>query len=333
MQLKNSVPVLYYHRVGTPDPAHLSVSVEEFDQQMNFLARRGYNVIGAETLYKWVRKEVVIRFPAVCITFDDGFIDNLVCAHPILQKYGFKAALFVATSLIRPELQKPASVHTDFNNAHTLARRGDFSHFLSASELYFMKNTSAWEIYPHSHRHDQIFISSEQTGVFPDTDNHWGILSAWDNPLSENAWPVYKRGAALVNCGYKANLLPGDIDYSCPAISHAGVVLHKETFAHYERRVKEDLQISLGIVQKMFPDNLPLMCWPWGRATPELERLASESGYLGAFRTDTGANIPGINPFYLRRFPVKKRGLARFALGLLLRSNSQLAHLYAMLRN
>lgn len=324
---------MYYHRVGAPDPAHLSTTVHEFDRQMGFLARRGYNVITASTLFKWLGGKEKIRFPAVCITFDDGFIDNLVHAHPILQKYGFTAALFVATSLIRPETQAIASCQTDFNNAHTLARRGDFSHFLSASELQFMQNSNTWEIYSHSHLHNQVFTSNRQTGTYPDTDNHWGILSAWCNPLEHGSWPVFQRSAGLVNPGYRPALAAEAIEPGQQEIAHHDLILHRENQSHFQKRVREDLAASLEIIRSICPQNPPLICWPWGKADRNLEQLAAEIGYVGAFRTDTGANSPGMNPFQIRRFPVKKAGLARFALGLLLRGNSLLARAYSLLRN
>jgi hypothetical protein len=38
---------------------------------------------------------------SIVITFDDGYLDNWVYAHPILQKYGMHAVVFVVTGWMR----------------------------------------------------------------------------------------------------------------------------------------------------------------------------------------------------------------------------------------
>ena len=321
--MKRSIPVLYYHRVGAPDPTHLSIPEKLFDSQMSYLAKRQYNVISASELLKWINGEIKIRFPAVCITFDDGFLDNLRYAHPILKKYGFRASLFMATSLIRPDNQNQAKVLANFNDAHTLARRCDLSNFLSKNELIEMSNSGIWEIYSHSHNHNQVFVSNELTGEYPNTDNHWGVLSAYNNQLLNGNWPVYKRNAGLVSRAYKV----------VKAENNDNVVLSQETEKEFELRINNDLKKSLEIIKTISPDLPNLICWPWGKADSKLENRAKQCGYVGAFRTDTGPNFKGMNAMKIRRFPVKKRDLPRFALGIWLRSYLFTAKIYAFLRN
>lgn len=321
--MKRSIPVLYYHRVGAPDPVHLSVPVKLFDKQMSYLARKKYNVITASELKKWIEGEFKVRFPAVCITFDDGFLDNYRYAHEILEKYNFRASLFIATTLIRPETQKPANKVSPFNEAHTMARRGDYSNFLSQNELIEMRDSGLWEIYSHSHNHNQVFTSDEITGSYPETDNHWGVLSAYDKPLAEGKWPVYKRNAGLVSRAMKVS--------KNTSVNH--VELIKESESEFEKRVEKDLNMALDIVKTISPDLPNLICWPWGKTNEELESIAKKCGYVGAFRTDTGPNYVGMNPMKIKRFPVKKKDIARFSLGVWLRSYVITANIYAALRN
>lgn len=324
---RQSIPVLYYHRVGAPDPAHLSVSMDQFDQQMAYLKSSGLKTLTMGELIDHLSGKVQVQIPAVCITFDDGFIDNLVYAHPILHKHGLKAALFVATSLIRPESQLPAETMTDFNSAHTLSRRGDYRHFLSEAELKFMQNSGVWEIYSHSHFHNQVFTSAEVTGVYPETDNHWGILSAWKKELAQGLWPVFTRGAGLVNHAWtpaseavKENFQPDCMSFS------------KESEDEFSQRVENDLRISLETIKRIFPENYAVICWPWGKANAFLEKTALKVGYIAALRTDTGPNVTGMDLMKIHRFPVKKPDLFRFKLGISLRRNPLLAKIYSFLR-
>lgn len=321
--MQRSVPVLYYHRVGAPDPIHLSIPEDVFDSQMKFLARKSVNVISSSDLYKWIDGQIQIEFPAVCITFDDGFLDNYRFAHKILAKYNFKASVFIGTSFIRPEEQPAADEVAPFNEAHSLARSGDYSNFLSLTEIQAMIQSGIWEVYSHTHNHNQVFTSTELTGKYPETDNHWGILSAYGKALKGKEWPVFKRGAGLVNNAFVVK----DMTNKCD------VKLVEETEAEFETRIRKDLSISLEQINKISQNFPPLVCWPWGKADKRLEKIAKDVGYVGAFRTDSGPNCPGIDPMTIKRFPVKKKDLFRFALGIWLRSYSFTAKAYAKLRN
>lgn len=325
--MKRSIPVLYYHRVGSPDGIHLSVPIADFDRQMRFLAKKNINVISVSQLFAWLQGSLKVRLPAVCITFDDGFIDNYRHAHPILQKYGCKAGLFIATSLIRPAGLPAAKELLPFNESHTKARQGDLSHFLAASELQEMAASGVWEIYSHTHSHSQVFINDTVTGSYPDTDNHWGILSAYSRSLEEGKWPVFKRNAGLLQPAMKVAACSRD------ASGCAKIDLISETDKEFAARVRSDLEQSRQIITQMFPHQPLLVCWPWGKADAGLEKQAAACGFVGAFRTDSGANYPGMNLMQIKRFPVKKRDILRFAAGIWLRSYRFTADIYAFFRN
>lgn len=326
---QSSVPVLYYHRIGAPDPSYLSISCEDFERQLIYLKRAGYKMISVAELLERINHRVCDNRKVVCLTFDDGFVDNLLYAHPLLQKHGGKAALFVATSLIRPESQARAQEMTDFNNAHTLARRGDLRHFLCASELRQMSESGVWEIMSHSHLHNQVFTSAKITGYYPDNDNHWGILSAYRLPLEHGRWPVFARGASLVNPAWWPQLPQGCAGSD---VKPSDITFRQEDENEFARRVEEDLRLSLQIIKKISPAAPPVICWPWGKVTPRLEKIAAEVGYVAALRTDTGANSYGMNPMQIHRFAVKKPDMARFKLGLFLRNHRFLAKLYSLVR-
>ena len=316
-----SVPVLYYHRVGAPDPAHLSVSTELFEKQLAYIQQAGYQTLSMHDLIDYLAGKIKLTRPCVCITFDDGLIDNLLFAHPLLEKYKCKASLFMATSLIRPEDQKRAEKMVDFNQAHTLARNGDLSHFLSEKELKIMHNSGVWRVFSHSHSHNQVFISTETTGIYPQTDDHWGIISAWQRNISRGQWPVFKRNAGLVSRSV------------LPRIENRKMVFAKESPEEFRNRVRKDLLTSFEIIKSLFPENYQVICWPWGKADEELEKTAMKIGYIAALRTDAGANLPGMNLMKIHRFPVKKSDMFRFKLGLKLRVNPLLAKIYALVRN
>lgn len=93
------VPVLNYHKVDNMNIA-LSVSPQEFDEQMRYLAENGYHTISPDQLTGYLKYGRSLPEKPVLITFDDGYHDNYINAYPILKKYGFTATIFLVTGLV-----------------------------------------------------------------------------------------------------------------------------------------------------------------------------------------------------------------------------------------
>lgn len=88
--------LLMYHSVGK-NQAFFTVSPERFEEQMQELVRSRKQVLPlVEILERAERGESLTN--CVAITFDDGYLDNLENALPILRRYGFPAAIFLIPS-------------------------------------------------------------------------------------------------------------------------------------------------------------------------------------------------------------------------------------------
>lgn len=86
------VVVLIYHRVTTLpiDPQLLAVSPENFRAHVRFL-KGNFPVLRFEDDWAGLKE------PAVVITFDDGYADNVIEALPILEEERVPATFFVST--------------------------------------------------------------------------------------------------------------------------------------------------------------------------------------------------------------------------------------------
>lgn len=87
--------ILMYHSIDDTPLKRLKgirVSKKMFEKQIAFLKESGYTSF---TLSELVEKKDELPYKSVVITFDDGYKDNLTNALPILQKYNFKATLFL----------------------------------------------------------------------------------------------------------------------------------------------------------------------------------------------------------------------------------------------
>jgi peptidoglycan/xylan/chitin deacetylase (PgdA/CDA1 family) len=85
--------VLCYHKVDPACHDRFTVTTEQLDAQLTYLARAGFQFIGVRDL---LSAASLPELPLL-LSFDDGYVDNLENAQPILQRHRAKATLFVAT--------------------------------------------------------------------------------------------------------------------------------------------------------------------------------------------------------------------------------------------
>jgi hypothetical protein len=94
------IPVLNYHRVADNVNNPLTLSTEEFNEQMDYLYQHGYKDITPDDLLSYLQHGTALPDKSVLITFDDGYRDTYTNAYPILKKYGFTASVFLITDVV-----------------------------------------------------------------------------------------------------------------------------------------------------------------------------------------------------------------------------------------
>ena len=93
-----SVPILMYHSV-CPDKAlagRYIVTDDTFRSDMEYLKARGYTAVSVEQLADYVQNGTALPEKPVMITLDDGYLNNLTDALPILRDTGMRAVVSVA---------------------------------------------------------------------------------------------------------------------------------------------------------------------------------------------------------------------------------------------
>ena len=86
--------ILLYHRVAEPvkDPAGLCVSPKHFEQHMAAVREFGTPIVIGELVR--AQREGQLERGSICVTFDDGCLDLLENALPILEKFEIPAAIY-----------------------------------------------------------------------------------------------------------------------------------------------------------------------------------------------------------------------------------------------
>ncbi|MBU1007672.1 polysaccharide deacetylase family protein [Candidatus Dependentiae bacterium] len=97
---QNEAIILAYHRIFAPktDPQLLCTSPRNFEEHLKIISQH-YNPISLQALGKATKVNKVPN-KSIVITFDDGYVDNLLYAKPLLEKYRIPATIFVSTHYV-----------------------------------------------------------------------------------------------------------------------------------------------------------------------------------------------------------------------------------------
>lgn len=93
------VPILMYHRISD-DGGKWCVPPEDFEAQMRFLKEEGYVSILPADLAANRRWGKPLPARPVIITFDDGYLDAMTEAEPVLKRYGLRGLVYLVTGYV-----------------------------------------------------------------------------------------------------------------------------------------------------------------------------------------------------------------------------------------
>src|SRR5262249_31005923 len=98
-----SCPILMYHAVARPQSSvedSLCCDPQTFAGHMDYLHRHAYQVVPLARLVRAVHAGDDLPDRSVVVTLDDGLDCSCVTALPILERFGFRATVFVVSGLV-----------------------------------------------------------------------------------------------------------------------------------------------------------------------------------------------------------------------------------------
>ncbi|WP_233151680.1 polysaccharide deacetylase family protein [Pelomonas sp. KK5] len=286
--------VLIFHRVvPEPDPIFPGeMHAARFDQICAWL-KQWFNVLPLDQAAQQLRYG---RLPerACCITFDDGYADNLHIAVPILRKHGLTAAFFIATGFLDGGRMWNDTVIEAIR--HCRASRLDLDG-LGEFELNGPKSRSKAiaalldkiKYLPISERIEQAGRIAETAGVDP------------DEHLMMSSDEVRQMRQAGMQIG--AHTLTHPILATLPAAE-----------------ARREMQLSQLFLQDLLKERIGLFAYPNGKPgrdyLPEHAQIAQDLGFDAAVSTAWGAADANTDGFQIPRFTPWDSSRARFGMRL-----------------
>ena len=140
--------ILVYHMVRAPLAGgrfnKLRVSPSAFERQLAWLSANGWQFAFLSELAESARSKELNKI--VVLTFDDGYRDNYLNAHPLLLKYGAKATLFLVADRHDRDWSTRKKAHHDSGELRDEPK-------LTDDDVQAMLDSGAWELGSHTVTH------------------------------------------------------------------------------------------------------------------------------------------------------------------------------------
>ena len=191
--------ILMYHMIRERLPGgrfnKLRVPPTAFERQLRYLVEHGWR-------FAFLSELGEREFPAktVVLTFDDGYRDNYLAAHPLLLKYGAKATLFLVVDRFDRDWSTTKKAH---HASGELMREEK----LDDAELRAMLDSGVWEIGAHTETHALLPSLSEADRRHEVDGAKHSIETRFDTDVVSFAYPFGIYGevdvAAVARSGYR----------------------------------------------------------------------------------------------------------------------------------
>lgn len=309
--MKNfDIPIIMYHSINEYPEKNplgcLSFYPEEFESHLRMLKNSGYELISISDLLEiqnYFNKKIAV------LTFDDGFVDNLLIAKVIMKKYNARGTIFV----------NPAyALSGKIRNLSEIKFGWGFMNF---DEMREAEYSGVFDIQAHTMTHEFIFSSDKIIDIYTEDKfekYYWlvwmlypEVLKQWDgnayrySKLIPEGYPIFEYSRRL-SC---EKFIPKD-EFIKNALNQYKRMQDKkelisilnsyedkgkfETHEQYIEQVKYQVIDCKNILEKELGKDINVICFPGGGYNDEVLQIAKDIGYRCYMRASSlreGNNI------------------------------------------
>jgi peptidoglycan/xylan/chitin deacetylase (PgdA/CDA1 family) len=282
--------ILMYHSVrDEPERYADSIGVgiihatSVFERHMEFVSRR-FNAVTLDEIRLFLEDGKPLPPRAVAVTFDDGFLDNVEVAAPILERFGIRAAFYLTVSIIGT---KAAPWYCRLR--HVFSNSGK-------KEWQIPGDAKRWSLTTARNREAALLAAFDYCAALagdPLEQTIRGIETDLDVEMLNG-------GSAFMMDWNEARALQrnGHI-VGCHTLTHPNVAQVALDVARKELVVsKHELEEELSARVAHFSYPHPALTPQW---TPETVAITKEAGYETAVTTTPGTVRKGDHPHQLAR--------------------------------
>lgn len=341
------IPVISYHSISPRKNAdwpkgNLTLELRYFEDQIRYLGENGFVSLFLDEFFRLKNSSDPITKNYVCITFDDGYVDNWIYAFPLLKKYNLKATIFVNPEFVDKKNGTRRNLDDHWDGAARFEELNKWG-FLSWEEMYAMESSGLIDIQSHTVTHTKYFVSDKIIKFHhPGNDciyvvgNHYPERKPYyiGDKTFENllpyGFPVFEEASSLI-----AKRIDVNPDFSDEVVDrlrrndwgkrydfqsmykriesaynryrdHGNLIVRTESEPEYLGRIMYELEESKSIIEKRLNKKVSYLCCPHGDYNDNVLGLAHKAGYEGTcVDVNPGETCPpnGIERIGLR--PVK----------------------------
>lgn len=319
--MNNSKPIIYYHSVAPSKNTlwfrnYLTLELKYFEEHLKYFKARGYNFVFLKDIVDGSKDPDIHQdLKSVCLTFDDGYLDNFIYVYPLLKKYNAKATIFVNPAFVDKRSIVRKTLEDHWNNKASLEEINNRG-FLNWEEMRLMEQSGYVDFQSHTMTHTKYFVSDKITGFHhPGADclyyignEHserlpYYIEDSEFEKLLPYGFPVFEERSSIIAKKVTINQsfihsviqLLKNYDWNKPYNFNDAYDLVKplydkarktnmiieavETEEEYLERVKFELSESKKIIENELNKKVEICCWPHGDNSELTHQLALETGY------------------------------------------------------
>jgi peptidoglycan/xylan/chitin deacetylase (PgdA/CDA1 family) len=301
--------VLMYHRVAEvhADPFSLCVAPRHFAEQLEVL-RREWRPMSLQRITRALASGTIPPH-SVVLTFDDGYVDNLETAKPLLERHDTPATVFVTTGFVGQdremwwdELERAFLEPGILPDSLSLTIRGcTYRWELGRSSQYSQEECRrhrAWrtEEKPPTSRHLIYFSVWRLVQVLSDLERRKVLdqIAAWAGRDTKGR--LNYRGLCVEEvCDLGKGRL---VDIGAHTVTHPAL---KELSGAAQRR---EVGLSKAHLEDILGRAVTSFAYPYGARSEESIAIVREAGFDSACATVAGVVEPGVDHFQLPRVAV-----------------------------